>query len=52
MTTIGVIGYLYYLGEYILSLISSVVFVKLIIFYFVIKYFDKKTHHNMERIKI
>jgi len=57
MTAIGVTGYLYYLGEYILSLISMVVFGKLIIFHFIMEYFDRKNlaqknYRNMERIKI
>ncbi|QLH03547.1 hypothetical protein C5F47_08360 [Nitrosopumilus cobalaminigenes] len=52
MTAIGVTGYLYYLGEYILSLISLVVFGKLIIFHFIMEYFDRKNRYNVERIKI
>ena len=51
MTAIGVTSYLYYLGEYILSLISLVVFGKLIIFHFVMEYFDRKNRQNVERIK-
>jgi hypothetical protein len=42
MTAIGVTGYLFYLGEFILALISMVVFGKLIIFHFVMEYFDKQ----------
>ncbi len=52
MTAIGVTSYLYYLDEYILSLISLVVFGKLIIFHFIMEYFDRKNRHNVERIKI
>jgi len=52
MTTVGVTGYLYYLGEHILSIISLVVFGKLIIFHFIMEYFDRKNRLNMERIKI
>jgi len=57
MTAIGVTGYLFYLGEYVLSLISMVVFGKLIIFHFIMEYFDRKkliqkNYQNMERIKI
>jgi len=42
MTTIGVTSYLFYLGETILALISMVVFGKLIIFHFIMEYFDRK----------
>ena len=42
MTAIGVTGYLFFLDEYILALISMVVFGKLIIFHFVMEYFDRK----------
>jgi len=57
MTAIGVIGYLFYLGESILALISMVVFGKLIVFHFIMEYFDRqnskqKNNQNMERIKI
>jgi len=57
MTAIGVTGYLYYLGESILSLISMIVFGKLIIFHFIMEYFDRKNfkqknYQNIERIKI
>jgi len=56
MTAIGVTGYLYYLGESILSLISMIVFGKLIVFHFIMEYFDKKNltqknYQNIERIK-
>ena len=57
MTTIGVTSYLFYLGEFILALISMVVFGKLIIFHFIMEYFDRqnskqKNNQNVERIKI
>ncbi len=58
MTAIGVTGYLFYLGESILALISMVVFGKLIVFHFIMEYFDrknskkKKNNQTMERIKI
>jgi len=42
LTTIGVTGYLFYLGEPILALISGVVFAKLIVFHFIMDYYDKK----------
>ena len=43
MTTIGVTSYLIYLDKPILALISVVVFSKLIVFHFVMDYYDKKT---------
>jgi hypothetical protein len=57
MTAIGVTGYLFYLGESILALISMVVFGKLIIFHFIMEYFDRqnseqKNNQIIERIKI
>jgi len=42
MTAIGVTAYLFYLGDLTLSLISMIVFGKLIIFHFIVEYFDKK----------
>ena len=57
MTAIGVTVYLFYLGESILSLISMIVFGKLIIFHFIMEYFDRKkfqmrNNQNMERINM
>jgi len=43
MTAIGVTGYLLYLEQPILALISSVVFAKLIVFHFIMDYYDKKS---------
>jgi len=43
MTAIGVTGYLLYLEEPILALISGVVFAKLIVFHFIMDYYDKKS---------
>ncbi len=43
MTAVGVAGYLLYLGEHILTLISTVVFGKLIVFHFVMEYFDRRS---------
>ena len=56
MTAVGVTGYLFHLEEYVLSFISMIVFGKLIIFYFIMEYFDRKKfqtkdYQNMERIK-
>ncbi len=42
MTAVGVTAYLLYLEEPILALISTVVFGKLIVFHFVMEYFDRK----------
>lgn len=42
MTAFGVTAYLFYLGEPILALISMIVFGKLIIFHFIMEYFDKQ----------
>ena len=42
MTAIGVTGYLFHLEEYMLSFISMIVFGKLIIFHFIMEYFDRK----------
>ena len=56
MTAIGVTGYLFHLEEYALSLISMIVFGKLILFHFIMEYFDRKrlqtkNYQNVERIK-
>ena len=56
MTAIGVTGYLFHLEEYVLSLISMIVFGKLIFFHFIMEFFDRKKSqtknpHNVERIK-
>jgi quinol-cytochrome oxidoreductase complex cytochrome b subunit len=55
MTATGVTAYLFHVGEYVLSLISLVVFGKLIIFHFIMEFFDRKSslknYRNMERIK-
>ena len=42
MTAVGVTSYLLYLEEPVLALISTVVFGKLIVFHFVMEYFDRK----------
>jgi hypothetical protein len=42
MTAIGVTVYLFYLDQFVVALISMVVFGKLIIFHFVMDYFDKQ----------
>lgn len=42
MTAIGISSYLLYLNEPILALISAVVFAKLVVFHFIMDYFDKK----------
>ena len=43
-TAIGVTGYLMYLGENILALISGIVFAKLIVFHFIMDWYDKKSN--------
>ena len=56
MTAIGVTGYLLYLEEPILALISGVVFAKLIVFHFIMDYYDKKSskkiYQNLSSKKI
>ena len=52
MTAIGVTGYLLYLDEPILALISSVVFAKLIVFHFIMEYFDKRTKENPQDLRL
>lgn len=52
MTAIGVTGYLIYLDEPILALISSVVFAKLIVFHFIMDYYDKKTKKNTQSLSL
>jgi len=47
MTAIGVTGYLVYLGQPILALISTVVFAKLIVFHFIMDYYDKKNSKKL-----
>ena len=49
MTAIAVTTYLLYQGEYVLTLLSIVVFGKLIVFHFVMDYFDKQ---NLKKFKI
>jgi hypothetical protein len=44
MTAVGVTGYLFHLEEYVLSLISMIVFGKLILFHFIMEYFDRKNY--------
>ena len=52
MTAIGVTSYLIYLEELILTLISGIVFAKLIVFHFVMDYYDKKTRHKKKMTSI
>ena len=55
MTAIGVTLYLLYLDQPILALISSVVFAKLIVFHFIMDYYDKKSskkiYQNLSSLK-
>jgi len=48
-TSIGVTLYLLYLGEPILVLISGVVFAKLILFHFIVDYYDKKNSKKVSQ---
>jgi hypothetical protein len=52
MTAIGVTVYLLYLGEPILALISSVVFAKLIVFHFIMDYYDKKQRKSSQTLSL
>ena len=52
MTAIGVISYLLYLNEPILALISTVVFAKLIIFHFIMDYYDKKQRKSSQTLSL
>ena len=46
ITAIGITSYLLYLGDFFLGVISTLVFAKLIVFHFVMEYFDKKSQCN------
>jgi len=50
MTVVGVTTYLLYLDEFILALISTIVFGKLIIFHFVMEHFDKQNLKKIQNI--
>jgi len=50
MTAIGVTTFLLYQGEYVLTLLSVIVFGKLIIFHFVMDYFDKQNLKKIQNI--
>ena len=52
MTAIGVTLYLLYLNEPILALISTVVFAKLIVFHFIMDYYDKKQRKNSQTLSL
>lgn len=51
LTAIGVTSYLLYLGQPILALISTVVFAKLIVFHFIMDYFDRKSNSQTLSLK-
>ena len=51
MTAVGVAVYLFYLGEYILSLISVIIFTKLFIFHFIMEFFDKQEIKKLTKPK-
>ena len=42
ITAVGVTGYLVHLEEMTLAMISTIVFAKLVVFHFVMEYFDKR----------
>ncbi|MCA9811572.1 MAG: hypothetical protein KC483_01780 [Nitrosarchaeum sp.] len=46
ITAIGVTGYLFYLEEIVLAMISTIIFAKLIAFHFIMEYFDKRQKTN------
>ncbi len=48
-TAIGVTMYLLYLEEPVLALISIVVFAKLIVFHFIMDYYDKKNSKKISQ---
>ena len=48
-TAFGVTGYLIYLGESVLALISGIVFAKLIVFHFIMDYYDKKSNGEIRK---
>jgi hypothetical protein len=52
MTAIGVTGYLLYLEEPILALISTVVFAKLIVFHFIMDYYDKSIKKKSQDLSL
>jgi hypothetical protein len=52
MTAVGVTSYLLYLNESILALISTVVFAKLIVFHFIMDYYDKKQRKNSQTLSL
>jgi len=52
MAAIGITGYLLFLGEFILALISSIVFAKLISFHFIMEYYDKKTQKKSQSLSL
>jgi hypothetical protein len=52
MTAIGVTVYLLYLNEPILVLISTIVFAKLIVFHFIMDYYDKKQRESSQTLSL
>ena len=58
MITVGTAGYLFHLEEHVLFLIPMIVFGRLILFHFIMEYFDRKkklqtkNFHDVERIKL
>ena len=52
MAALGVTFYLVYLGEFILALISTIVFAKLIVFHFIMEHYDKKTQKKYQNLSL
>lgn len=52
ITALGVTGYLLYLEEFILGLISTIVFAKLIAFHFIMEYYDKKIQKKSQGLSL
>ena len=51
-TAIGVTFYLLYLKEPVLALISTVVFAKLIVFHFIMDFYDKRTRKKSQDLSL
>jgi len=50
MTAVGVTAYLLYLNEFILAFIASLVFSKVIVFHFIIDYYDKRSASKITKV--
>ena len=52
VTAIGVTGYLLFLKEPVLALISTIVFAKLIVFHFIMDFYDKQTWKKSQDLSL